>query len=101
LQSQLIVFTDAEIPALKLEVRMLEYQVSCLEDEKTEIDDGKISPDSILGKVEFKNLSFSYPQSNKETLKSINLTIEAGKTIALVGHSGSGKSTYLSKAFAN
>jgi hypothetical protein len=35
---QLIVFTDAEIPALKLEVRMLEYQVSCLEDEKTEIE---------------------------------------------------------------
>jgi subfamily B ATP-binding cassette protein MsbA len=65
-------------------------------DEKTEIDDGKISPDSILGKVEFKNLSFSYPQSNKETLKSINLTIEAGKTVALVGHSGSGKSTLAS-----
>ena len=33
---QLIIHTDPEIPALKLEVRMLEYQVSCLEDEKTE-----------------------------------------------------------------
>lgn len=35
---QLIVFTDPEIPALKLEVRTLEYQVSCLEDEKIEIE---------------------------------------------------------------
>lgn len=34
----IVVFIDPEIPALKLEVRMLEYQVSCLEDEKTEIE---------------------------------------------------------------
>lgn len=65
-------------------------------DEKTEIDDGTIAPKSILGKVEFRNLSFTYPQTNKQTLKSINLTIEAGKTVALVGHSGSGKSTLAS-----
>lgn len=35
---QLIVFTEPEIPAIKLEVRTLEYQVSCLEDEKIEIE---------------------------------------------------------------
>lgn len=35
---QLIIYNDPEIPALKLEVRVLEYQVSCLEDEKTEIE---------------------------------------------------------------
>ncbi len=62
-------------------------------DKKAEIDDGVLDPDKISGKIEFKNLSFSYPKSNKQTLKSINLSIQAGKTVAIVGHSGSGKST--------
>lgn len=42
-------------------------------------------------KIEFKNVSFKY--DTKWVLKNINLTIEKGKTIALVGQSGSGKST--------
>lgn len=43
-------------------------------------------------KLEFKNVTFSYNE-NRDVLKSINLTVEKGKTIALVGQSGSGKST--------
>lgn len=43
-------------------------------------------------KLEFKDVSFSYNDS-REVLKNINLTVEKGKTIALVGQSGSGKST--------
>jgi subfamily B ATP-binding cassette protein MsbA len=42
-------------------------------------------------KIEFKNVSFSY--GGKEVLKEINLTLEKGKTLALVGPSGGGKST--------
>lgn len=42
-------------------------------------------------KIEFKNVSFSY--NNEPVLKNINLTIEKGKTVALVGPSGAGKST--------
>lgn len=42
--------------------------------------------------IEFKNVSFSY-ESNKHVLKNINFSIEKGKTIALVGSSGGGKST--------
>ncbi len=42
-------------------------------------------------KIEFRNVSFKY--DTKWVLKNINLTIEKGKTIALVGQSGSGKST--------
>jgi len=42
-------------------------------------------------KIELKNVSFSY--EDKEVLRNINLTIEKGKTIALVGSSGAGKST--------
>ena len=51
-------------------------------------------PDSIIGRVEFKNVHFRYP-SRKEAkvLNGMNLTIEPGQTVALVGHSGCGKST--------
>ncbi len=44
------------------------------------------------GKIEFKNLSFSY-NKNKETLNNINLKINSGESIALVGESGVGKTT--------
>lgn len=45
----------------------------------------------LKNKIEFRNVSFKY--DNHWVLKDINLTIEKGKTIALVGQSGSGKST--------
>tara|TARA_Y100000590_G_scaffold468553_1_gene651690 strand:+ start:728 stop:2485 length:1758 start_codon:yes stop_codon:yes gene_type:complete len=45
------------------------------------------------GKIEFKNVSFSY--DTKEILKDINLEVPAGKKVALVGLSGSGKSTII------
>jgi subfamily B ATP-binding cassette protein MsbA len=47
--------------------------------------------DSFRDRIEFKNVSFAY--SKESVLKNINLTIERGKTIALVGPSGGGKST--------
>jgi ATP-binding cassette subfamily B protein len=50
-------------------------------------------PEVIEGAVEFRNLSFSYPNSKTPALRNINLRIEPGKTLAVVGHTGSGKST--------
>lgn len=47
--------------------------------------------DALKNKIEYKNISFKY--ENRWVLKHINLTIEKGKTVALVGQSGSGKST--------
>lgn len=47
------------------------------------------------GKIEIKNLSFSYPNTNKIILKNISLKIEAGSRVAFVGPIGSGKSTLL------
>lgn len=44
-------------------------------------------------RIEFKNVYFSYPASDKEVLKNINFTIEDGQSIALVGENGAGKST--------
>jgi len=47
----------------------------------------------IEGKIEFRNLTFRYNETDEPVLKDIDLTIEAGQTIALVGRTGSGKST--------
>ena len=45
--------------------------------------------------IEFKDVLFSYNQSNGDVLKNVNLIFEGGKMTSLVGHSGSGKSTIL------
>lgn len=57
----------------------------------TDGDKGVEIPEMKEG-IEYRNLSFSY-DGEREVLKNINLKIEKGKTIALVGQSGSGKST--------
>ena len=48
----------------------------------------------IKGKIEFRNLTFSYPRSEEPVLRDVNLTIDAGQTVAFVGRTGSGKSTF-------
>ncbi|GIW64814.1 MAG: ABC transporter ATP-binding protein [Patescibacteria group bacterium] len=45
--------------------------------------------------IEFRNVSFSYPESKKVVLKNINLKINKGENIALVGHNGAGKTTLI------
>jgi len=47
------------------------------------------------GKIEFKNIHFSYPNTKSEAINDINISIEGGSTAALVGHSGAGKSTII------
>jgi ATP-binding cassette subfamily B protein len=47
----------------------------------------------IEGKIEFKNVSFTYIDTNIEALKNISFTLEKGKTLGIVGNTGSGKST--------
>jgi len=47
----------------------------------------------IEGKIEFKNVSFTYDDTNITALKNIDFTIEKGKTLAILGKTGSGKST--------
>ena len=48
------------------------------------------------GNIEFKNVSFTYPKTDAEAVKNINISIKGGTTAALVGHSGAGKSTIVS-----
>ena len=59
------------------------------------IKDGKITEISQNPTIEFKNVCYKYPGSEKETLKNINFTLKPGKTTAIIGGTGSGKSTIL------
>lgn len=64
-------------------------------DEPVEIDTGDYEGGRSQGRIEFKNLSFTYPGAETPALRNINLTIQPGQTIALVGASGGGKSTLI------
>jgi ATP-binding cassette, subfamily B, bacterial MsbA len=58
-----------------------------------EVDKGTISMGRAKGKIEFKGINFQYPGTDRLVLNNINLLIEPGQMIALVGGSGGGKST--------
>jgi ATP-binding cassette, subfamily B, bacterial MsbA len=64
-----------------------------LMDLETEKDNGKVEVRRAKGQVEVREVTFTYPTKESPALKNISFTIPAGKTVALVGRSGSGKST--------
>jgi subfamily B ATP-binding cassette protein MsbA len=66
---------------------VLDYPIDIL---KTE---NPVSISEFKDRIEFENVSFHYSEKNSEVLCNVNLTIPKGKTCALVGHSGAGKST--------
>jgi ATP-binding cassette subfamily B protein len=66
-----------------------------LDNEDVTLDKGQYEPAIIHGKIEFKNVHFAYDQPNW-VLKGIDFKVAAGETIALVGHTGSGKTSIIS-----
>ncbi|PLR41330.1 lipid ABC transporter permease/ATP-binding protein [Chimaeribacter californicus] len=62
-------------------------------DMEQEKDEGTREVTRAVGEIEFRHVTFSYPGKDTPALRDINLHIPAGKTVALVGRSGSGKST--------
>ena len=64
-------------------------------DTKCKIKDGKISEGKTKGKVEFKNVSFKYSDSDEYVLKDVSFIAEPGMTVAIIGSTGSGKSTLI------
>lgn len=62
---------------------------------KLTITDGTIDKLPSNAEIEFKNVSFKYPGSEKNTLENINFKLEQGKTTAIIGGTGSGKTTIL------
>ncbi len=65
-------------------------------DHPVEIDQGNKTLTRAKGKIEYRQVSFNYPGHEEQVLKAVNFTIQPGKTLALVGRSGSGKSTIAS-----
>ncbi len=65
-------------------------------DEEQEVDGGTVERDKVSGRLEVRNLNFTYPGTERHVLKDISFTAEPGQMIALVGRSGSGKSTLAS-----
>ncbi|MEX2474841.1 lipid A export permease/ATP-binding protein MsbA [Marinobacter sp.] len=65
-------------------------------DEEPEHDDGTYRPERVEGDIVFDNVSFRYRDQLDDVLTSISLDIPAGQSVALVGRSGSGKSTMVS-----
>jgi len=69
-------------------------RINTILDEKPEISDNKpVDKDFIEGSIEFKGLTFTYPGSDKPVLNDISVSVEAGRTLAIVGRTGSGKTT--------
>jgi ATP-binding cassette subfamily B protein len=61
-----------------------------------DIQNYNIEKSFINGKIEFKNVSFVYEDTNIEALRNVSFTINKGETLAILGKTGSGKSTILS-----
>lgn len=62
-------------------------------DEQEETDNGTHEIKETKGNIRFENLTFRYPSSERDVLANINLEVRSGETVALVGSSGSGKTT--------
>ena len=80
------------ISSLALFARIFEYL-----DLPVEVDDPvhpvPVDPASVTGHVRFSGVSFSYPGADRPALTGVDLDVPAGSTLALVGETGSGKTT--------
>jgi len=57
------------------------------------VDNDTENIDEIVGKIEFKNLSFKYPDATDNVLSNISFTINPGEAVGIIGKTGSGKTT--------
>ncbi|MDO9136797.1 MAG: ABC transporter ATP-binding protein, partial [Lutibacter sp.] len=64
--------------------------------QEPEIVNNTDKPSKIEGEIEFKNVSFTYDDTNIEALQHINFKLEKGKTLGVLGNTGSGKTTLIS-----
>ena len=60
-----------------------------------EIQNANITPSELKGNVTFKNVTFTYDDTNITALKNINFSVKPGETLAILGKTGSGKSTII------
>lgn len=85
--SQLIEMQSRGKASLNRISDLLDAQINVKDDESV-----KECP-LIKGEIEFKNLTFRYPGASYDALKNVNLKIEAGESVGIIGRTGSGKTT--------
>lgn len=83
------------IPVIAKGVESVNSIGEVLLEEDIECNDGKEALKSVEGEFDFKNVRFAYNNIDKPVLHELNLHVDKGQTIALVGESGAGKSTIL------
>ncbi len=87
-----ISWTLAWLPKFKVSVRRIDEIHSSPDEEK--IPEGKGAVPNGFD-IEIQDLSFAYPESNKNVIEGLSLTVKEGEHIALIGGTGSGKSTLI------
>jgi len=87
LGNQTTIFQKALASAMRI------FEILDLENEDNPEKPIKIELNNIKGTIEFRNVNFKYDTSTDYILKDINFKVEQGRTVALVGASGSGKTT--------
>lgn len=88
--SMVAVFIPRASVSAKRIFEVLDTDLSIKNPERPKQPDG-----SIKGLIEFKNVSFSYPGAEESVLKNISFKAEKGRTTAIIGSTGSGKSTLI------
>ena len=63
--------------------------------QEPEIKNNNNAPSKIIGNIEFKNVSLTYDDTNITALKNVSFKLQKGKTLAILGNTGAGKSTII------
>lgn len=82
----------------KLTIKNTEKMMSLAQERRA--DENPLKREQLQGSIEFRDVDFSYPEQQNLSLQKINLTIQPGERIGIIGRSGSGKSS-LSKLLVN
>ncbi|TFF87334.1 MAG: ABC transporter ATP-binding protein [Promethearchaeota archaeon] len=79
-------------PAFQAGLAAAERSFSLIDADPKVIQEDDLKPSELRGKIEIKNLTFQY-EKDKEVFKDFSLSVDPGETVALVGHTGAGKSS--------
>lgn len=83
------------IPAISKGFESIRSAGEVLESPDLEHNEGKLAVDSVKGEIRFEHVEFRYPDGENPVVRDFDLEVKPGESIALVGHSGAGKSTVL------
>ena len=100
--TQLSIFVIMSFTSLSILFMMVPRGIVCAKrinevlDTQTSLKDGNSTPKNTeKGTIEFKNVSFRYPDADADVLENISFSVKPGQTVAFIGSTGSGKSTLI------